>query len=100
VEVIIRVDPKDVSDVTQLTELNRQGAFPRDALQLAGGPSSASSFGRGSAYEVHVDGEAARYLLGLLSDALAGADSLEEWQRQKAGQVELDLDPPAAEGRA
>jgi hypothetical protein len=91
VEIIIRVDPRDVVDVDDLMELNRMGAFPPDAIQLRPALMSEQHL-----YELQVDGDQARYLMQLMEFGISGEDSLAEWQRRKAGQTELDLDEPPA----
>lgn len=99
-EIIIRVDPRDVADVDDLMELNRMGAFPPDAIHLRSGepgigPDKYSPAGRPT-YELSVEGDQARYLMQLLQFGISGEDTLAEWQRQKAGQTELPLDMPPA----
>lgn len=92
-EIIIRVDPADVADVEQLMELKRMGAFPPDAVRLHCPDCATSACDEPGprVYVVETDQEAARYLLALLSDGLAGADPLDEWQRRKSAQTELPL---------
>jgi hypothetical protein len=90
VEVIIRIDGRNLADCADLKSLDDMGAFPPGALRAR--PALMADH---TVHELQVNGDAARYLLELLALGISGEPRLAEWQATKAGQVELNLDPPA-----